>query len=107
MLTSRLFIVSTIAMIAVTYLSAQERGGQRGAAPAAPPMTLTVSGLPRGGGVAVKVRQAGGGGGARRVGACPPPEPGRTRRPGRNPSCSTCTISTSPATRRPTIRRTG
>ena len=58
MLTSRLFIVSTLAMIAVTYLSAQERGGQRGGAPAAPPMTLTVSGFPDGGQIPVKFSQA-------------------------------------------------
>jgi Raf kinase inhibitor-like YbhB/YbcL family protein len=58
MLTSRLFIVSTIAAIAVTYLSAQERGGQRGAAPAAPPMTLTVSGFQDGGQIPVKFSQA-------------------------------------------------
>jgi hypothetical protein len=58
MLTSRLFIVSTIAVIAVTYLAAQERGGQRGGAPAAPPMTLTVSGFPDGGQIPVKFSQA-------------------------------------------------
>jgi Raf kinase inhibitor-like YbhB/YbcL family protein len=58
MLTSRLFIVSAIAMIAATYLSAQERGGQRGGAPAAPPMTLTVSGFPDGGQIPVKFSQA-------------------------------------------------
>ena len=58
MLTSRLFIVSTIAVIAMTYLSAQERGGQRGGAPAAPPMTLTVSGFPDGGPIPVKFSQA-------------------------------------------------
>ena len=58
MLTSRLFIVSTMAVIAVTYLAAQERGGQRGGAPAAPPMTLTVSGFPDGGQIPVKFSQA-------------------------------------------------
>jgi len=58
MLTSRLFIVSTIAVIAVTYLAAQERGGQRGGAAAAPPMTLTVSGFPDGGPIPVKFSQA-------------------------------------------------
>ena len=58
MLTSRLFIVSTIAEISVTYLSAPERGGQRGAAPAAPPMTLTVSGFQDGGQIPVKFSQA-------------------------------------------------
>jgi Raf kinase inhibitor-like YbhB/YbcL family protein len=58
MLTSRLFIVSAIAMIAATYLSAQDRGGQRGGAPAAPPMTLTVSGFPDGGQIPVKFSQA-------------------------------------------------
>ena len=55
MLTTRLFIVSTIAVIAVTYLAAQER---RGGAPAAPPMTLTVSGFQDGGQIPVKFSQA-------------------------------------------------
>jgi Raf kinase inhibitor-like YbhB/YbcL family protein len=58
MLTTRLFIVSTIAVIAVTYLAAQERGGQRAGAPAAPPMTLTVSGFQDGGQIPVKFSQA-------------------------------------------------
>jgi Raf kinase inhibitor-like YbhB/YbcL family protein len=58
MLTSRLFIVSTMVMIAVTYLAAQERGGQRAGAPAAPPMTLTVSGFQDGGQIPVKFSQA-------------------------------------------------
>jgi Raf kinase inhibitor-like YbhB/YbcL family protein len=58
MLTTRLFIVSTLAVIAVTYLAAQERGGQRGAAPAAPPMTLTVTGFQDGGQIPVKFSQA-------------------------------------------------
>jgi Raf kinase inhibitor-like YbhB/YbcL family protein len=58
MLTSRLFIVSTMAVIAVTYLAAQERGGQRAGAPAAPPMTLTVSGFQDGGQIPVKFSQA-------------------------------------------------
>jgi len=58
MLKSHLFIVSTMAVIAVTYLAAQERGGQRGGAPAAPPMTLTVSGFQDGGQIPVKFSQA-------------------------------------------------
>ena len=58
MLTTRLFIVSTIAVFAVTYLAAQERGGQRAGAPAAPPMTLTVSGFQDGGQIPVKFSQA-------------------------------------------------
>jgi len=58
MLTSRLFIVSVVAVFVVNYLSAQERGGQRGGAPAAPPMTLTVSGFPDGGQIPVKFSQA-------------------------------------------------
>ena len=58
MVTSRLFIVSTIALLGATYLAAQQRGGQRGGAPAAPPMTLTVSGFQDGGDIPVKFSQA-------------------------------------------------
>ena len=58
MLTSRLFICSMIAVIGAAYLAAQERGGQRGGAPAAPAMTLAVSGFPDGGPIPVKFSQA-------------------------------------------------
>jgi Raf kinase inhibitor-like YbhB/YbcL family protein len=57
MLTSRLFIVSMIVVLGMTYLAAQG-GAQRGGAPAAPPMTLTVSGFPDGGQIPVKFSQA-------------------------------------------------
>jgi Raf kinase inhibitor-like YbhB/YbcL family protein len=52
------FVVSTIAMLAAVSMTAQQPGGQRGAAPAAPAMTLTVQGFPDGGDVPVKFSQA-------------------------------------------------
>ena len=88
-------------------IAAQERGGQRGGAPAGagPAMTLTIAGFPDGGQIPVRFSQAAEGAapakGRRRRSAGP------IRRPARSPSCSTCTTWTSPATRRPTIRRTG
>src|SRR4029077_10161601 len=51
------FVVSTIAVAALP-LAAQPPAGQRGAAPAAPAMTLTVAGFPDGGDVPVKFSQA-------------------------------------------------
>jgi Raf kinase inhibitor-like YbhB/YbcL family protein len=48
------FVVSTIALQVATPMAAQ----QRGAAPAAPAMTLTVEGFPDGGDVPVKYSQA-------------------------------------------------
>jgi hypothetical protein len=52
------FVVSTIAVLAAMPMAAQQPGGQRGGAPAAPAMTLTVSGFPDGGDVPVKFSQA-------------------------------------------------
>lgn len=57
MLTRGLFVASTIVLFAVTYLAAQDRGGQRGAA-AAPAMTLTVAGFADGAQIPVKFSQA-------------------------------------------------
>ena len=56
-----LFAVSMIVPLAVTPMAAQDRGGQRGAAPpatAAPAMTLTIPGFPDGGVIPVKFSQA-------------------------------------------------
>ena len=50
----KLLVVSTLAVVASGSLSAQ----QRAAAPAAPAMTLTVSGFPDGGDIPVKFSQA-------------------------------------------------
>jgi Raf kinase inhibitor-like YbhB/YbcL family protein len=52
-----LLILSGIILLTLP-LDAQERGAQRGAAPAAPAMTLTVSGFPDGGQIPVKFSQA-------------------------------------------------
>src|SRR6266487_1781328 len=57
MMTSRLFAVSMTFALTSTYAAAQDRGGQRGA-PAAPAMTLTVTGFPDGGPIPVKFSQA-------------------------------------------------
>jgi len=51
------FVVGSIALVAMP-LSAQQPGGQRAAAPAAPAMTLTVAGFPDGADVPVKFSQA-------------------------------------------------
>jgi Raf kinase inhibitor-like YbhB/YbcL family protein len=52
------FVVSTIAVLVTAPIAARQPGGQRGAAPAAPAMTLTVAGFPDGGDVPVKFSQA-------------------------------------------------
>ena len=52
------FIVSLIVVLVTISMAAQERGAQRGAAPAGPAMTLTVEGFPDGGDVPVKFSQA-------------------------------------------------
>jgi Raf kinase inhibitor-like YbhB/YbcL family protein len=57
MLTRLFFVVSMIALVSVA-MAAQQPGGQRSAAPAAPAMTLTVAGFPDGGDVPVKFSQA-------------------------------------------------
>jgi Raf kinase inhibitor-like YbhB/YbcL family protein len=51
-------VVSMITVLAAVSMAAQPPGGQRGAAPAAPAMTLTVQGFPDGGDVPVKFSQA-------------------------------------------------
>jgi phosphatidylethanolamine-binding protein (PEBP) family uncharacterized protein len=52
------FVVSMFAVFVTASMTAQQPGGQRGAAPAAPAMTLTVQGFPDGGDVPVKFSQA-------------------------------------------------
>jgi Raf kinase inhibitor-like YbhB/YbcL family protein len=55
------FAVSMIVPLAATPMAAQDRGGQRGAQPAAtatPAMTLMISGFPDGGVIPVKFSQA-------------------------------------------------
>ena len=56
----RRFIVPAMAMLIAIPIVAQERGGQRGAAPAAagPAMTLTIQGFPDGGQIPVRFSQA-------------------------------------------------
>jgi len=51
-------MVSTCALVAALPLSAQQPAGQRGGAPAAPAMTLTVSGFADGADIPVKFSQA-------------------------------------------------
>src|SRR5476651_2122192 len=58
MRTRMALVVSMIAVLAAMTVDAQQPAGQRGAAPAAPAMTLTVSGFPDGGDVPVKFSQA-------------------------------------------------
>jgi Raf kinase inhibitor-like YbhB/YbcL family protein len=60
MRTGRLYFASLIIALIVAPIAAQERGGQRGNAPAAagPPMTLTVQGFSDGGQIPVKFSQA-------------------------------------------------
>jgi Raf kinase inhibitor-like YbhB/YbcL family protein len=52
-----IFIAATVVSLAAV-IGAQERGGQRSAAPASPPMTLTVSGFADGSQIPVKFSQA-------------------------------------------------
>src|SRR6267154_1096947 len=60
MWTKRWFVASTIILLIVMPMSAQEPGGQRGGAPAAsgPSMTLTIAAFPDGGQIPVKFSQA-------------------------------------------------
>jgi Raf kinase inhibitor-like YbhB/YbcL family protein len=62
MFEARCLAVSTMGMLAVVAIAAQtpapRGGGQRGGAPAAPAMTLTVSGFADGGQIPVKFSQA-------------------------------------------------
>jgi len=52
------FVVSIIITLFAMPLAAQERGAQRGAAPAGPAMTLTIAAFPDGGQIPVKFSQA-------------------------------------------------
>jgi Raf kinase inhibitor-like YbhB/YbcL family protein len=52
------FFVSIIILLIAMPIAAQERGGQRGSAPAAPAMTLTIPGFPDGAQIPVKFSQA-------------------------------------------------
>ena len=57
----RCFMIAAMALSTMAALAAQapgQRGGQRAGAPAAPAMTLTVSGFPDGGQIPVKYSQA-------------------------------------------------
>ena len=56
----RLFVVSMIILLMTMPIAAQERGGQRGSAPAAsaPAMRLTIQAFPDGGQIPVKFSQA-------------------------------------------------
>jgi Raf kinase inhibitor-like YbhB/YbcL family protein len=55
---TRLCLVVSLMALVVVSMAAQQPGGQRAAAPAAPAMTLTVAGFPDGGDVPVKFSQA-------------------------------------------------
>ena len=52
------FFVSIIILLIAMPIAAQERGGQRGSAPAAPAMTLTIPAFPDGAQIPVKFSQA-------------------------------------------------
>ena len=52
------FVVSMITVLAFVPIAAQQPGGQRGGAPAAPPMTLAVAGFADGSDIPVKYTQA-------------------------------------------------
>jgi Raf kinase inhibitor-like YbhB/YbcL family protein len=52
------FLLSMMTLLALAPIAAQQPGGQRGGAPAAPAMTLTVAGFPDGGDIPVKFTQA-------------------------------------------------
>jgi len=51
-------VLSILTLLFAMSVNAQERGGQRGGAPANPPMTLTVSGFADGSDIPVKFSQA-------------------------------------------------
>ena len=53
-----LWFVSAIILLVATPMTAQERGAQRGGAPAAPPMTMAITGFADGGQIPVKFSQA-------------------------------------------------
>jgi Raf kinase inhibitor-like YbhB/YbcL family protein len=52
------FLLSMMTLLAWAPIAAQQPGGQRGGAPAAPAMTLTVAGFPDGADIPVKFTQA-------------------------------------------------
>jgi Raf kinase inhibitor-like YbhB/YbcL family protein len=52
------FVVASMGLLTAATVAAQQPGGQRGAAPAPPAMTLTVAGFPDGGDIPVKFSQA-------------------------------------------------
>jgi Raf kinase inhibitor-like YbhB/YbcL family protein len=52
------FLLSMMTLLALAPIAAQQPGGQRGGAPAAPAMTLTVSGFADGADIPVKFTQA-------------------------------------------------
>jgi Raf kinase inhibitor-like YbhB/YbcL family protein len=57
-MSSTALVVSIIPLLGSLAIAAQQPGAQRGGAPAAAPMTLTVAGFPDGGDVPVKFTQA-------------------------------------------------
>jgi Raf kinase inhibitor-like YbhB/YbcL family protein len=54
----RRFVLSTIILLIAVPIAAQERGGQRGAAPSGPAMTMSIAAFPDGGQIPVKFSQA-------------------------------------------------
>jgi len=58
MLTRHMVMMSIVFLLGVVAVAAQQRGGQRAGAPAAPPMTMTVAGFSDGGQIPVKFSQA-------------------------------------------------
>ena len=101
--TFRALTMSVLIALITTPLIAQQRGGA--AAPAGPPMTMTVAGFTDGGQIPVKFTQAAPG---VATGEGLSPAITWTNAPaGTQVSSSTCTTWTSRATRPPTIRRTG
>src|SRR5215468_7620822 len=57
-MTSTALVISIIPLLGSLAIAAQQPGAQRGATPAAAPMTLTVAGFPDGGDIPVKFTQA-------------------------------------------------
>src|SRR5215831_16752937 len=59
MQTEYALMMSIVVLVTAAAVAGQQRGGgQRGGAPAAPPMTMTISGFPDGGQIPVKFSQA-------------------------------------------------
>src|SRR5215468_8908839 len=57
-MSSTALVVSIIPLLGSLAMAAQQPGAQRGGAPAAAPMTLTVAGFPDGGDIPVRITQA-------------------------------------------------